>query len=417
MRILMLCYEFPPLGGGGSKVVYGLSKELVRLGHEVDIVTMGFRGLPRYEEVNGARVFRVSFLRKNKHVCTVPEAALYVLSALMFVRRLTSQHRYDINHTHFIFPDGVLAWSIKRYMQIPYVITAHGSDVPGYNPHKLKVAHKLMAPLWAMVIRNASWIICPSKSLHSLLTAASGVDKNTTEIPNGIDLGKFTHDKPKINRILVVTRMLERKGVQHVLTALEGLTLDHEVHIVGDGPYLPTLRQMAQATGIRVTFWGWLDGQSPELKELFETSGVFVFPSEAENFPIVLLEAMAAGMAIITTKETGCAEVVGEAALLVKSGDAEAIRAALIFLANNPEYCRELGKAARQRLEENFGWATVAKRHVALYEKVINKQDRLPFRRIPALSVHRDTVPVVVPTLGRNSIKSCPVPEHQNHGR
>jgi len=126
---------------------------------------------------------------------------------------------------------------------------------------------------------------------------------------------------------------------------------------------------------------------------------------------------MAAGMAIITTKDTGCAEVVGEAALLVKSGDAEAIRSALIFLANNPERCMELGKAARQRLEENFGWATVAKRHIALYEKVINKQDRLPFRRIPALSVDRDTVPVVVPTLGRNNIKSCPVPEHQNHGR
>lgn len=417
MRILMLCYEFPPLGGGGSKVVYGLSKELVRLGHEVDIVTMGFRGLPRYEEVNGARVFRVSLLRNKKHVCTVPEAAFYVLTALMFARRLTSQHRYDINHTHFIFPDGVLAWSIKRSMQIPYVITAHGSDVPGYNPHKLKVAHKLMAPLWAMVIRNASWIVCPSKSLHSLLTAASGVDKNTTEIPNGIDLGKFTHDKPKKNRILVVTRMLERKGVQHVLAALEGLTLDLEVHIVGDGPYLPTLRQMAQATGINVTFWGWLDGQSPELKELFETSGVFVFPSEAENFPIVLLEAMAAGMAIITTKDTGCAEVVGEAALLVKSGDAEAIRSALIFLANNPERCMELGKAARQRLEENFGWATVAKRHVALYEKVINNQDRNHSGGIKTMGIDLHTIPVNVPTLEKNTIKSCRVPEHEIHGR
>ena len=381
----MLCYEFPPLGGGGSKVVHGLSTELVRLGHEVDIVTMGFRGLPGYEQVNGARVFRVSFLRNKKYVCSVPEAASYVLSALMFVRRLASQHRYDINHTHFIFPDGFLAWSIKRSMQVPYVITAHGSDVPGYNPHRLKVAHKLMAPLWATVIRNASQITCPSESLRSLLMAASGGDKHTTVIPNGIDPGKFKHDKPKKKRILVVTRMLERKGVQHVLMALEGLKLDQEVHIVGDGPYLPTLRQMAQATGNNVTFWGWLDAQSPELKDLFETSGIFVFPSEAENFPIVLLEAMAAGMAIITTKETGCAEVVGDAALLVKSRDAEAIREALIFLANNPERCKELGKAARQRLEEHFSWTTVAERYIALYEKAVKS-------------------------------RSVDTPEHQNHG-
>jgi len=381
----MLCYEFPPLGGGGSKVVHGLSTELVRLGHEVDIVTMGFRGLPGYEQVNGARVFRVSCLRKRKHYCTVPEAASYLLSALKSIRRLTSQHRYDINHTHFIFPDGLLAWSIKRSTQLPYVVTAHGSDVPGYNPHRLKVAHKLMAPLWATVIRNASQIICPSDSLRSLLNAARGGKGNPAVIPNGIDPGKFQHDKPKNRRILMVTRMLERKGIQYALKALEGLKLDQEVHIVGDGPYLPTLRQMAQATGNNVTFWGWLDDRSPEFKDLFETSGIFVFPSEAENFPIVLLEAMAAGMAIITTKETGCAEVVGDAALLVKSRDAEAIREALIFLANNPERCRELGKAARQRLEEHFSWTTVAKRYIALYEKTVKS-------------------------------RSVDTPEHQNHG-
>jgi glycogen synthase len=52
MHILMLSYEFPPLGGGGAKVVFGLSKELVRLGHDVDVVTMGFRGLPKHEKVN-----------------------------------------------------------------------------------------------------------------------------------------------------------------------------------------------------------------------------------------------------------------------------------------------------------------------------------------------------------------------------
>jgi hypothetical protein len=89
--------------------------------------------------------------------------------ALKFVWRLTSQHCYDINHTHFIFPDGILAWSLKRSTQVPYLITAHGSDVPGYNPHRLKMAHKLMAPFWATVIRNASHIVCPSESLRSFL--------------------------------------------------------------------------------------------------------------------------------------------------------------------------------------------------------------------------------------------------------
>ena len=190
-------------------------------------------------------------------------------------------------------------------------------------------------------------------------------------IPNGIDPGKFQPDRPKQKRILVVTRMLERKGVQHVLKAVEGSPFDHEVHIVGDGPYLPTLRQMAAAMGNSVTFWGWLDNRSPKLKELFETSSIYVFPSEAENFPIVLLEAMAAGMAIITTAGTGCAEVVGDAALLVDPGDVSAIREALAFLVNNPEQCRKLGMEARKRMEEHFGWAAVANRYVAQHESIL----------------------------------------------
>jgi len=65
----MLSYEYPPLGGGGAKVVYGLSKELVRLGHEIDIVTMRFRGLPKYESINGVNVYRVPSIRTRESIC------------------------------------------------------------------------------------------------------------------------------------------------------------------------------------------------------------------------------------------------------------------------------------------------------------------------------------------------------------
>jgi glycosyltransferase involved in cell wall biosynthesis len=135
-------------------------------------------------------------------------------------------------------------------------------------------------------------------------------------IPNGLDLEKFCPAEHKQKRILVVTRMFERKGVH-------------------------------------------------------ETSRIFIFPSEAENFPIVLLEAMAAGMAIITTKNTGCAEVVGDAALLVKPRDSIGIRSALEQLTANPDLVKNLGTSARQRLRERFGWSMVAERYVSLYEESI----------------------------------------------
>jgi glycosyltransferase involved in cell wall biosynthesis len=149
MKILMMSYEYPPLGGGGSKVVNGLSKELVSSGHSVDVVTMGFHGLPKHDEVNGVQVYRVPCVRRKKFVCTLPEAATYMFSAIRFVQGLFKKHQYDLIHSHFIFPDGMVAWWITRVldMDIPFIITAHGSDVPGYNPHRLKLAHKLFAPI------------------------------------------------------------------------------------------------------------------------------------------------------------------------------------------------------------------------------------------------------------------------------
>jgi glycosyltransferase involved in cell wall biosynthesis len=121
-----------------------------------------------------------------------------------------------------------------------------------------------------------------------------------------------------------------------------------------------------------VSFWGFLDNQSTEIRDLYETSRIFIFPSEAENFPIVLLEAMAAGMAIITTYGTGCAEVVGDAAVLVKPKDAHDICEALKMLIENPEHASRLGQRARARLEVHFSWQNVAAQYLALYRQLID---------------------------------------------
>lgn len=366
----MLCYEFPPIGGGAAKVAYGLSRELVREGHKVDLVSMGYRGLPRCELVHGIHVIRVPCIRTRKYFCTIPEAASYLLSAILMTWRLAGQRRHDLLHAHFILPDGLLAWQIHEWNKLPYLITAHGSDVPGYNPHRLKMAHRLVTPIWALVAQNASRIVCPSETLRKLVLTQDK-DIKVDVIPNGIDTGRFTPNREKSNRILTVSRMLERKGIQFFLQAIAQFRSDWEVHIVGDGPYLPKLREMSGKMKKNIKFWGWLDNQSPKFKELFETSSVFVFPSEAENFPVVLLEAMAAGMAIITTEGTGCAEVVGAAAVLVPPRDPSAIGKALSLMIQYPEQRREIGWAARKRLEENFSWVAVCRRYIRLYENIL----------------------------------------------
>jgi glycosyltransferase involved in cell wall biosynthesis len=369
----MISYEFPPLGGGGAKVVYGLSKELSKLGYEIDLVTMGFGGLPKYEQINRVNVYRVPCIRIKESVCSTPEMASYVFSAIPTVLKLVKRNDYHINHTHFILPDGLVSLIVKRITGLPYIITAHGSDVPGYNPDRFKLGHRLFSPFWKKVIQNSEQIICLSESLKSLVLKRNP-DTKITVVPNGIDTNKFQPDGNKQQRILIVCRMFERKGIQYLLEALEGLELEHELNIVGDGPYLMNLQRMADKLKINARFWGWLENTSSELKKLYETSSIFVFPSESENFPIVLLEAMAASMAIITTKDTGCAEVVGDTALLVESRNSVAIREALVRLMSNPGLCKGLGQAARIRLENNFSWTTVAEQYADLYERYANCQ-------------------------------------------
>ena len=370
LRILTLSYEFPPLGGGGARVVDGLARELVKRGNEVDIVTMGFPGLPDYEEVEGVNVYRLASGRKRADICHTREMVPYLLSVYSLVKRLAATRKYDINHTHFIFPDGVLAWTLGHFSGLPYVITAHGSDVPGYNPDRFQFQHSLLSPLWGLVVKNAECVICPSVHLQGLLEKNSSSARSEI-IPNGMYAVKFNPGRDKRTRILVVTRMFKRKGVQYLLKALRGRTLNCEINIVGDGPYLETLKHMAIDTPADIHFRGWLDNESDELKELYETSRIFVFTSQQENFPVNLLEAMTAGMAIVISEDPGSREVVGDAALLVPDNQPEQFFATLAHLVRDPVLCDELGSRARRRLEAYFTWQTVAGRYQNLFEKVL----------------------------------------------
>ena len=367
MNILKLSYEFPPIGGGGSQVVSGLSRELVRSKHNLDLVTMAFGGLPRRETINGMTIHRVLCTRRNELHCSAPEAATYVAAALPEVRRLIRRYRPDLVHAHFIFPDGFIAWLATRGLGIPYLITAHGTDVPGYNPHRVRTTHRLLSPLWKKVTGAAAAIVCPSEVLKEMVQKR-GVRDRVFVIPNGIDPERF-EDREKQKRILVVTRIVKRKGIQFFLEAIRGAEFDYEIHIVGDGHYLPKLKKIARGARVPIKFWGRLPNDSRELTELYETSSIYVLPSESENFPIVLLEAMAARNAVITSYGTGCQEVVGDTAVLVEPKNPAGIRDALLPLIEDPERCRALGRAARSRVEENFSWAAVARRYSALYEQ------------------------------------------------
>ena len=377
MRILVLNYEYPPLGGGASHVTQAICQELLRHGNFVDVVTMGFRGLPKHEDYGNLNIFRVPSIRSELHLAHFHEMLSYCASALAESMRLTRIHNYDLIHSHFILPCGAVAYSLNKMRGIPYVITAHGSDVGGYNPDRFNDLHRAFSVPWKRIVQNAEMLISPSRSLANLIENNYGNPIDVDVVPNGIQ-HDWLEPVEKEESILVVSRMFERKGVQYVLEALEDIPLGYNINIVGDGPYMKTLSEMAKNLPHRVKMYGWLDHDSRELVELYQKSSIFVFPSISENFPVSLLEAMLAGSAIIATDIGACKEVLGDAARFVPPRDSKAIGKQLVDLIKNSEARNSLGRQSRERVLKNFTWSRIGQTYQALFSCMLDGKDGSP---------------------------------------
>lgn len=368
MKILMLNHEFPPVGGGASPVTFELSRQLVEMGHSVDVVTMHYADLARFEVVDGVSIYRTPALRRKPNICYTYELATYILGAFIKTVRLAKQKKYDIIHCHFIIPGGPLAWLVSKLTGIPYLITCHGSDVPGHNPDRFGLLYKLVTPAWRFLAKNTTVLTSPSESLKALII------KNCPKaqvriIPNGIHTDRFKSTE-KTKSILMCSRIFNFKGFQYAIEAFKDMDLDWQVNIVGEGPYLPELKRLAEGSKPAIKFWGWLDHNGPELKHLYESSSIFIFPSEAESFGLVVAEAMAAGNAIIASDIGAHREVLGDAGVLVKPRDVAGIRDNLEKLISSEKLRQQLAAAALERVQQ-FDWRNIASKFVELYEQTI----------------------------------------------
>lgn len=369
LRILVLNHEFPPVGGGASPVAFELCKELVKMGHEVDVVTMRYKKLARFEVKAGINIYRTCALRKSADICRTHELATYFPGAVLKTLSLAKQKKYDVIHCHFIVPGAPLAWLVSKVRKIPFLITCHGTDVPGHNPERFKFVHKMIGPVWRKLASSAL-LVTPSGFLRRLVIE-NCPKANVKVIPNGINLGNF-QPVPKTKSILMCSRILGFKGFQYAIQAVKDMETDWQLNIIGEGPYLPELKKIAEGSKVKINFLGWLDKSDERFYKLFNESSIFVFPSEAENFPTVLLEAMAAGMAIITSNAGGCPEVVGDAALLVSPQDIDAIKTHLINLMQSEDILKRMQQKSLNQVKQ-FTWDNIASQYLCCYKHLINR--------------------------------------------
>jgi glycosyltransferase involved in cell wall biosynthesis len=173
-------------------------------------------------------------------------------------------------------------------------------------------------------------------------------------------------------RILSVGRIVHQKGLDLAIRALSELQdMEWSWRIAGDGPQLPSLENAARERNMqaRVEFMGWK--ATEQLRQEYAASNLFLFPSRHEGMPNAVLEAMASGLPVIATRIAGNEELVvdGQTGFLVPVEDAAALREALRDLLADDGKRARMGRAARARVEQEYGWQRAATQYLSILEK------------------------------------------------
>lgn len=300
MKILVLNYEYPPIGGGASPVSKELAEAYVKLGHDVTVLTMAFRGLPHFEDINGVKIIRVKCIRKKKAICHPWEQLTYIWSAYRYLQNLNI--KFDYIHAHFIIPTGVVGVWFAKKTNTKLIITAHGSDVIGHNNSRFKLLYTILKRPWRSIVCNSTKVVAPSDYLIRLMqkTEPNG---HYFMIPNGVDKDIFL-PLVKKKKILLMSRLQKTKGIQDVISALYKIKTElkfWEVNILGDGPYKDTLQSQVRECQLEdiVYFRGWIENKSEEHLKFLGEADIYISASTIENCPMSVLEALSAGCKLI----------------------------------------------------------------------------------------------------------------------
>ena len=363
LNILVLNFEYPPVGGGASPVTKEIAIRLKKLGHNLTVVTMGHSTLPLEEVEEGIKIFRIDCKRKEVNISYPIEHIRFVRNAKPFLKRHLTNNSYDVVHCHFILSTGLIARWVKKEYGIPYIITPHGSDLPGFNPDRFKLIHLITPPTIRSILKECSFVVSPSMYLGSLISKYLQNDSNKLKfVPNGISTISYI-DARKKPFILSTGRLLRRKGFHTLIQAVSNLESEFVVHICGDGPMMPTLKALAEKSKTKIVFHGWIDNKSEKYQRLLDEASIYVLVSSFENASISLLEAMSRGSAVVTSNVTGCAETVGESGICIAPEDPERLKEVIMDLTSNEALRNSLGNKAVDRIKKIYLWESIVKRY------------------------------------------------------
>ena len=387
MKILMLTWEYPPrVVGGIAKVVYDLSRTLIKDGHDVTVVTYKEGDVPYFEDDKGVKVYRVDnyMINPNNFIDWIMQLNFNLVAKANEI--IAEQGKFDVIHAH----DWLVAYAaktLKNSYHIPIVSTIHATEA-GRNSGIHDEQQRYINDTEWMLTYESSEVIVNSNYMKGELQRLFGLPyEKINVVPNGVNLSlfngierdynfrrKYAMDNEKI--ILFMGRLVYEKGVQHLIAAMPKILNgyhDSKLVVCGKGAMLEELRAQANAMGIgnKVYFAGYMNGK--DVQRMYKAADIAVFPSTYEPFGIVALEAMLSENPVVVSDVGGLNEIVQHRENGMKSyaGNANSIADSILELLYDHKLCSDITKKAKNKVRNEYNWSKIAQDTHFTYQKAI----------------------------------------------
>ncbi|GEM_PF-383689 len=291
-------------------------------------------------------------------------------------------------HLHFLV-DARFFLPVIRASRLPAVVSAYGYDVSSFPSKMFGVGLSYLRPLFS---ENTLFLAMSEDMKRDMLAlgcpaAKIKVHYYGTDTDRFLFPGRIYEEKNDL-RVLISGRLVPKKGHSIVLDALKILRDDtagrqrFQLVVVGNGPLMESLRSRARTLGLddAVVFRGHVAHESQDLHDLYRFADLFTSPSltvngEKEGIPGTLIEAMASGLPVVSTRHAGIPEVVTDDVngILVEEGSAEAVAAALKRLAGDVALRRKFGHAAMVKATKDLSLREKTQDLEAIYENILSR--------------------------------------------
>lgn len=338
--------QFPPHVGGVGVHIHTLSKELVKQGHEVYVITYPHKDIKDIDGINviGTKGLNIPGVR----------GLMFKKNAKKALESLLEKEDIDIIHGHYLFPAGAAAVEVGNEHGIKTYVTAHGSDM--FEVYKKQ---PIMRSTLKNVLKRADVVLAVSNALrHEIIaTGVSGISNKTRICWNSVDIEKFSQNEDNSFRnelgltdkpiVLFVGNLIKRKNVDSLLEAKKIANSNYYLVIVGDGPLFKKLKKKVEEENIRDVIF---TGSRNDVENIIPSCDVLVLPSLSESFGLVLIEALACGKPVIGSNVGGITEIItDDVGLLVNPNKVSSIASAIDRIINDGEFRNLLSSNARDR--------------------------------------------------------------------